>query len=335
MRSLPGKPFFQIKSLMALSGVMLLFFFSGCDRGEIAVPPRKPGDVITDQVELSPNYHYVLYYNLIRQEVVHQHLRLDWDLGFETSSEGWRVVLNTAKGMAAAHTLNKWLKSDVNVNDLVWRNDAPSGNMDSTAIGDWRTDGNVVLIDRGFNLTGGQLGLRKLRIEETETGYRIHYAELASSDSVSFEFTKDETRNFVCISLDGNGSVADIEPNKEDWHLKFTQYTHIFLEEGELLPYSVTGALLNPHLMQGMQKRDVAFADVDLEYATSQLYVDDWNIVGYDWKDYSFDTGSFTVNPNIIYILRSSEGQHWKLRFIDFYNQSGDKGAPMFEFQEL
>ena len=31
--------------------------------------------------------------------------------------------------------------------------------------------------------------------------------------------------------------------------------------------------------------------------------------------------------------LRDSKGRYCKLRYIDFYNSIGEKGAPMFEYQ--
>jgi hypothetical protein len=45
--------------------------------------------------------------------------------------------------------------------------------------------------------------------------------------------------------------------------------------------------------------------------------------------------GTYTIESDRIYLLRNSEGIFWKLHFIDFYTQNGEKGAPMFELQEL
>lgn len=316
--------------LCALCGSII-----GCDKGEIPIAPREPGDVITAQVEMGSDYRHVIYYNLLSNSIVHSHLKTDWDLGFETGADGWHVILNTSKAMAASPTFERWLSKVTNDNDAIWGNDAPSGNLDSTAIGDWINDPQVFLIDRGYDFSANALGVMKIRIEETATGYRIHFADVAAPDSTTLEFDKDDNVNFVCVSLEGAGSVADIEPVKEDWHLKFSQYTHIFDEGGEIIPYSVTGALINPSQMEGVLQTEVPFDSIDIDLAQTYSYSNAWDVVGYNWKYFDLDNGGYTVFPEMVYCLRSSAGVYWKLHFTDFYDENGLKGAPKFEFQEL
>jgi len=59
------------------------------------------------------------------------------------------------------------------------------------------------------------------------------------------------------------------------------------------------------------------------------------NTIGYDWKFYDFETSKYTVFVNQNYIIKSTEGKFYKLHFINFYDESGVKGTPVFEFQEL
>ncbi len=59
------------------------------------------------------------------------------------------------------------------------------------------------------------------------------------------------------------------------------------------------------------------------------------NILGHNWKTYSFDTGSFIIHSEISSVLRLADGTFYKLRFLDFYTQTGEKGAPMVEYQRL
>jgi hypothetical protein len=314
---------------------MVVFSLASCDKGEIPVPPREPSGVITTQVEMGSDYRNVLYYNLKTNSVIRQHLKTDWDLGFETGEDGWRVILNSSKGMASAQTNFRFLKDVSNTDGVEWRHDASSGNLDSTAVGDWKNNNQVYVLDRGYDLSGGLIGIVKLRIEETTSGYRIHFADVSSTDSSAVDVEKDDMANFSCLSLEGEGTVVDIEPNKDDWHLKFTQYTHIFIQDGVVIPYGVTGVLLNPHQMQAYETQDLAFDTIDLDIATSFMYSDAVDILGYDWKEFNFDLGTYTIESDRIYLLRNSEGIFWKLHFIDFYTQNGEKGAPMFELQEL
>lgn len=326
-----------MKKELSFGLIVCILFASivGCDKGEIPVEPREAGDVLTAQVEMGSDYRNVIYYNLKSNSIVKQHLKTDWDLGFETGVDGWRVILNSSKAMAASSTNETWLKYVSNADNATWKNDAPSGNLDSTAIGDWKNNSQVFLVDRGYEIAGSAIGIMKLRIELTAQGYRIHFADLVATDSTTLEIAKDDAVNFVCASLEGAGSVADIEPNKEDWHLKFTQYTHVFIEEGEVIPYSVTGTLLNPYQMQGLLQTELPFDSVNLDFASSVMYSNAINAIGYNWKVYDFDLASYIVYPEMVYLLKRSDGIYWKLHFIDFYTQNGEKGAPMFEFQEL
>jgi hypothetical protein len=70
-----------------------------------------------------------------------------------------------------------------------------------------------------------------------------------------------------------------------------------------------------------------------LEFTTIQ------DEIGYDWKDVTGDVTSGNISYVIIeglnYIIRDQEGFYYKLRFISFYNNEGEKGYPTFEYQKL
>ena len=59
------------------------------------------------------------------------------------------------------------------------------------------------------------------------------------------------------------------------------------------------------------------------------------NIIGYDWKTFDIDAGYYTVNENIVYIIKNVDDFYFKLRFIDFYDDNGAKGTPTFEYKLL
>jgi hypothetical protein len=58
-------------------------------------------------------------------------------------------------------------------------------------------------------------------------------------------------------------------------------------------------------------------------------------MVGYNWKEYDLSAGEYTVFSNINYIIQDKNDKYYKLHFIDFYNNLGEKGYPKFEIQEL
>jgi len=313
---------------------LMPFLLPSCDMGEIPVPPHEPGEVQTAQVAMRADYRYSIYFNLETGLNVSEHVKTTWDLGFETTADGHHIRLNGSKLMAAAITEASSLRTITSTADAVWKVDAPSGNPDSTAVGDWR-DGRVRLIDRGFGISGNPLGFMKMRTEFTVDGYLVHFAAIEATDSFSIAIAKDATVNMVCLSLENAGSIIPIEPHRDNWHLLFTQYTHVFIEDGEVIPYLVTGVLTNPALVQSAMIDTSDFGAIDLAFAQTQTYSLAVDIIGYNWKEYSFETGTYTVFPNRCHLLRMADGSYFKLRFLDFYTQGGEKGAPMFEFQRL
>jgi hypothetical protein len=81
------------------------------------------------------------------------------------------------------------------------------------------------------------------------------------------------------------------------------------------------------------------FTAIDLEIASSMVYSTALDEIGYDWKDVVGDVSSGNVSYVIIqgrnYVIRDNQGFYYKLRFISFYNNSGEKGYPTFEYQRL
>jgi hypothetical protein len=73
---------------------------------------------------------------------------------------------------------------------------------------------------------------------------------------------------------------------------------------------------------------EVTFDDI----ATSDFRAD-IDVIGYDWK--TFNGSGFETHPEQVYLVKTTEGLYYKLRFVDFYNSQGDKGTPTFEVQAL
>ena len=82
--------------------------------------------------------------------------------------------------------------------------------------------------------------------------------------------------------------------------------------------------------------RDNPFDKITAASIPNYLFSADWNAIGYDWKSHAFGAaGNYTVNSNITYIVKDTDGNYYKLRFLDFYNNKGDKGYPKFEFSRI
>ena len=312
--------------------VFALFIFSSCLKEELPIAPHQQGDLVLGQVELGTTYGLQIYYDLATNTIVKTNHKTDWDLAFECSTDGWHVVLNSSLAMAAARIEDIDFDQVTETSGADWNWDHQTGSMDSTAIGDYRNQDYVYIIDRGYNEMGEQLGYKKIMLSYTEDMYEIKSANLDGTEEQTSIVTKDTSINFQAFSFNSHSSV-DIEPAKNSWDLLFTQYTHIF--QNPTMPYLVTGVLLNRYETTCAEDEVTSFDDINLDNVSDFNFMSDINIIGYDWKSYDGGSGQFTIVGDRNYILNDNLGVYYKLRFIDYYNDLGEKGAPKFEIQSL
>lgn len=324
--------------------VMIMIIISSCEKEEIAISAHEKGDITTVSVELEPDYRYQVFYDLESNTEVSRTLKTEWDLGFEASTNGYHVILNSSKAMQAYNSGTTNFASVTTTPTIGWTWDEPNGSMDSTAIGEWAdlSSGSLVshnmvyVIDLGYNYLGTHLGYKKLVIEGLDAnGYTIRYADLNGANESTFAITKDPTYNFSFFSFSDGGKMAIIEPPKEDWDLIFTQYTHVFYDDPEPSFYLVTGVLQNRNNTLANIDTIIGFPTFTYDDVAPLLLKKSSNSIGYTWKKYDYDAGSYTIYSDKNYVIQDEQGFYYKLHFIDFYNASGEKGTPTFEYQKL
>jgi hypothetical protein len=324
-----------MKNYFIIVGLSILFF--ACEKQEIPVSAPVPGDVIVKQVEMGSDYALKLFFSLKNNEVVSQLPKIIYDLSFESSDEGWNVLINSGKIMKVAFYEGADFPDVLNTNEANWKWDSWTGNMDSTAIGDWRSANGIYLIDRGYNELGEFQGFSKLKIDSVDVNnFYIRSSDLNGDNILNSIIPKIKRLSFTPFSLDqGHEFVSTLWPDKEDWDIVFTSYTYVYYDLEEITPYQVTGVLINPHNVRAIREDSVLFEDIDLEYASEISLINKLDVIGFDWKFYNFDEGFYSVLSDQSYIIQDVEGVFYKLRFVDFYDDSGVKGAPKFEFQKL
>lgn len=308
-------------------------FFASCMKDELPVLPHDPGNVTTATVNMGADYSRQLFYDLRTNTVVGQNLKTAWDLGFEAGPAGNHIVLNSAKAMYAANTGNPVFAAvtDTTGFALLKKCDMPSGNLDSTAIGNGLPGGTVYIIDRGYNETGIHQGFRKIQFLAADSfAYTIRFAALNGNGDTTLEIEKDSTYNMQFLSFTTANTVL-IEPPKTEWDLVFTQYTHVF--HNPPATYLVTGCLLNRFQTMAVMDSIADFSAITYTSAGGSVFSPALNTIGYDWKTYNGST--YLTNPHMNYIIRDREGIYYKLHFIDFYDNLGIKGNPRWEFQRL
>lgn len=312
-------------------GSLILLAFVGlfCEKEEIAIAPHSPGDEMVNEIEIGEDYGNQLFFDLGTNTVVSSNLKSDWDLGFE--SNGNNIIINGSKGMAVH-------RSDLPFADITshvgldWNWDAHSGNLDSTAVGNWQIDNKVYVVDRGYDATPQHQGYFKFQIDEfVGNKFKIQYAELSSLSPNSLEIETDELHQFIYFNFEDG--IVSVAPDDTEYDLVFTQYTHLFTDPET--PYLVTGVLLNRVGTSAARIEGKTFGEIDLEDAQNTVLSNNINVIGYDWKWFDFEAGTYLVDPNLIYIVQTHVGIYYKLHFTSFYNSAGLKGYPRIEFQEL
>lgn len=316
----------RIVKIVALS--LLAFSLGSCLKKEIPVPAHESGDAITNSIELGTDYRYQAYYDCETNTFVSSHLKTAWDLGFETDPSGFRIILNSSCAMAVAyHDIAFEAKTDTI--GSTWKWDACNGHLDSTAVGDWQNQTGVYLVNRGYTHTGTHRGFWKFKVNAVSTNsYTFRMAQLDGSNEQIVVVPKNQDYVFQQFSFDDG--VVNLQPHKDDWDFVFGQYTHLF---EPTFSYLVTGVISNRNQVEVAEDFSKDFTAISLSDISNYSFSPFIDVIGYDWKEYV--GSSYVTHAEKNYIIKTTEGLYYKIHFIDFYTDQGEKGAPRFEIQAL
>lgn len=314
---------------------MLSVLMTSCFKEDTAMAPIQPGEMATVQIEIGYPYVNQVYYDCGTNKVVSSNSKYDWDLSFECIEEGFHVLLNTAKGEFVANQGNVPFESVNSINDVTWLWDAPSGNLDSTGIGDWRNTSNVYILDLQFDADGNHLGYKKFQIQNvTNQSYTFKYANLDGSNENTYTINKNHSLNFIHFSFQNGGQTLELEPEKSSWDLLFSNHYHKF--SNLPMPFVLTQVLSNyQNQVVVAEDNNDLFSDIKLQDTANFEYTSKWDEIGYDWKIRNSQDNSFVIDPKKSFVLKTTEGIYYKIRFTDFYDDFGNKGYPKFEIQKL
>jgi hypothetical protein len=248
--------------------------------------------------------------------------------------------------------------TNTGVNDMLladttgheWKTDPDNLYDDSTAFGNWvdpamQSGGDVFVIDRGRTEHFGSARWRKLQLISVNSAeYRIRYSLYDNTQLTEFIIPKNQDYSLMYFSFEDGGKMADVAPEKKMWDLVFTKYTHTYLEEPITSPYRyyiVSGALLNrwSENENAIAKQDSTpnyrpFEEVTSAHIGDFIFNKNAGQIGFEWKYYDFNLG-YIVYTDRFYLLKDPKGYCYKIRFLDFYDSQGNKGAATFEYQRL
>ncbi|MFT3885819.1 MAG: HmuY family protein [Flavobacteriales bacterium] len=320
-----------------IGGLLLApVLFTACLKEELPVPKRTASDTVMEGVAcIGSSYADQVWYDIRTNRIVSTNSKMDWDLAFESGADGWHVRLNGSRFMRATPTGRADITGAVDTTGYGprWRIDRPSGVADSTAFGDWRTDHGVYAIDMGYNVNSLPMPARQVRIVSVDaSSYTIETALLNGNNVQRYTVLKDPARRYVHFSL-LNGRTAEVAPPDGDYDLVFTQFTTQFFDP--YMAYLVTGAVNGFSGIRVARLTAADFSAVTLSDTLQHRFSTAEDAIGYDWKDYNFDASLYKVNTALTYIIQDTEGYFYKLHFVDFYNEQGQRGCPRFEVVAL
>jgi len=324
--------------LITLLSICLILF--SCEKEDPIYPPSTEG---TLSAEMGGNYQYSVYFNIEQGNFVQSVEHDLWTLSFSSDDGDTLLSLNTGNFMFAQNS------GDTNFNAVVdtlmgipWKYDFPTGvkhrkALKSTLNASKKASKLVFVLDLGFDAGGNRLGYRKFQLLNFDlNGYTFRYANLNGSDSRVVRLNREDNKRRIMYDMRSH-RIEDIEPPANSWDMCFTQYTDYDLTTaGDTLIYLVRG-------VQTDAKRHTVFLADDLfNWESLQLsdvlnerFSSAENEIGYDWKVYSFDVARYIVQPEMIYIVNTGQSGYYALRFVDFYNEFGEKGSASFEIKGL
>lgn len=325
-----------ISGLLLSAG--LLFTLPSCLKKDTAVVLPPAGPATKAAVSMGEDYRTQLFYDFETNQVVRTSEVESWDLAFEASANGYHVFMNGGKSIYTYNTHLTEFSADCTLPSgfSAWEFDSPSGLPDSTAIGNWwniqssQGNNNVYLVKLADN------DIRKIQLlSVTPEKYLFYYGRQHDAVPHIFEIPKDSNYNFIYFSFQNEGKLAQPEPPKNTWDVVFTRYRYIYYYLNNF-PYEVNGVLLNPYATMAAVDSTTPFYELSLTRAMELSYVNNRDVIGgFGWKEYDFNTSRYQVDPRMNYVVRNRNGQWYKLHFLDFYNQSGQKGCPSFEFSQI
>lgn len=265
----------------------------------------------------------------------------DWDIAFtvvgqqdagisvnEGASYGatpFKVYLTSVSDFSTTITTDMFDESETLKNDeSSWTKGAlnsmaAAGNALDYGWGTYDTSSHKI---EGNKVFVGELrdGTRKkFMITSLSAGvYTLKYADLDGGNEQTKTIDKANYSNTTLAFFSFSSNEVISTPN--EWDLLFTRYGTPIQTGGQIVPYTVTGVLSN-HNVKVAQIDGVATDDLTLTNFYGQ-YQDslktNLDIIGYDWKSYSFGTNTYSIVENRHYVVEKENGEVYKITFIDF-----------------
>ena len=320
---------------------ILLISLISCFEKDEPVSPY-PGEAITINNNINS---FQSYFDFETGEVKAVNPVNDWQLGFESSRNGWHILVNSGANWFVWNTRLKDINASLPEEDPQnWAYDIQSEYPDSTAIGIWSSmnNQNRIYTDHVYilgKLSGNDYTDRK-RIQFYYVDsflYRFRFYDEVSGSFDSATIHKIDTAAFVYYNFQERNQL-NFEPASDKYDIVFTTYYDLATQFGVTIPYLVRGVLLNISGCRAVLDSVNRYSGIDYEMLDQYQFLSQRDIIGYRWKNVNVNASeggaNYTVLTHYNYIIETPEGNFFKMRFLS-YSLNGESGYPRFEMKEL
>ncbi|MBM3399021.1 MAG: hypothetical protein FJY15_00470 [Bacteroidetes bacterium] len=330
--------------------LLMLLFISGCEKDErLYTAPDVPVGIQSATFTMGDNYENQVWFEFSTQKTASNAFGI-WDIGFSWSEKN-NIIINTGKHSAYAVTYVEGANfrdfSYVDVSKHDWIFDNPNGHLDSLSFsGCWESyqmgkakpKDRLYIINRGADSLGSKKFIKLKMLGREGASYHFQWGSLTDTVPHDVYISTKNDYNFAYFSFSDEKEVFNEPFTRDNWDMIITTYKQTVTEEtlGITLPYILRGVLTNPNKVKVLELNNIVeFNAIDLKYAKALVLSDFLNEIGYDWKTWSLTANKYTVNQKKIFIILDAKGNYFKMRFVDFYNDKGEKGYPKIVWELL
>lgn len=330
---------------------MLLPVLSGCFSNEIGLPEPK---TFSEEIETDRSEEGQVYYSLRDRKEVASNSIYDWDLAFSCKEGDFKILVNSTKKMGVYNTHSKEidLKFPNEYKYYDWQYDHPSGLDNSGCFGMWgdftydnpQSFGDVYIINRGFDLFNLPFQMKKMRIEGFENNaYQITFANVDGDEYYHLNIPKNDSFNYIYVSLEQKGQLLKLEPPKQDWDILFTlisdtsRFSNIYTRADSIRNKTVLvdGVLINPYKHSVAIDTSDRFNDLDFFDAQDLLYHESLNTIGARWYTWDKSNGGYEILPHNNFVVRYDNLFYYLIQFEEFDKPHREESYFRFSIRNL
>ena len=298
-------------------------------------------EIINDVATMGPGNIDMIFYSL-ENGAASSIDATTWDISFDTfSMSSTSIRINGAQGsqLFLLGGLETWDDAaSVNLEELEvlyndptdWGLGAYSQNGDGVFNVGWGLYDVVTHIVTGdkvfiLQLPNGEVKKTKI-VSLVNNIYTFIHANLDGTSETEVIVDKNNytNKNSVYYSFESN-EVLDLEIDYNDWDFMFCKYIQ---DLGDEFYYPITGCLINRY---ATSQKVEGLNDPFYEGTFSpELMSDITSSIGYDWKSYNQNAGSYELVEDRCYFVTTANGAVWRLVFTMYSGSAtGEIGMGM------